>query len=182
MDTGHERSSTRAALLVIDLQQGLFRRPTPVYEQDSLLENVSALVAAAHATAVPVVFVQHANKLLVNGTESWELHPSLEPRQDDLRLHKTHGDAFEATDLDSLLGERSVDTVYVTGLVTEGCVRATCLGAAKRGYHAVLVSDAHSSFHRDAAYRVQEWNDKLTVDLAAVIPTSEVDFTGQGTS
>ena len=172
----------RAALLVIDLQRGLFQRPTPVCEQDALLRNISGLVAAAHAAAVPVVFVQHSNKMLVTDTESWELHPSMEPRDGDLRLHKTQGDAFEATGLDSLLRERSVDTVYVTGLVSEGCVRATCLGAAKRGYRVVLVSDAHSSFRRDAAQRVAEWNDKLAAELDAVVPASEVSFDGQGTS
>lgn len=182
MGAKKDKPSARAALLVIDLQRGLFQRPTPVYEQDSLLRNIRGLVVAAHTAAVPVVFVQHSNKMLVAGTESWELHPSLEPRDDDLRIHKTHGDAFEATDLDSLLRERSVGTVYVTGLVSEGCVRATCLGLAKRGYRAVLVSDAHSSFHRDAANRVQEWNEKLAAELDAVVPAREVDFDGQGAS
>jgi nicotinamidase-related amidase len=93
-----------------------------------------------------------------------------------LLLDKTHGDAFQDTELDALLRAKSIDTVYVTGLVTEGCVRATCLGALKRGYHVVLVADAHSSFHRDAASRIRYWNEKLAEQLDAVVPASEVDF------
>jgi len=177
-----ERPAGGAALLVIDLQQGLFRRSTPVFAEDSLVRTISGLVDAARAAAVPVVIVQHSNKMLVAGTSSWKLHPSLRPRDEDVRLHKTRGDAFEATDLDALLTARSVGTVYVTGLVSEGCVRATCLGGVKRGYHVVLVSDAHSSFHRDAAKRVREWNDRLAAELDGVMPAAEVDFTGQGTS
>lgn len=182
MKTSLKRPATGAALLVIDLQRGLFRRPTPVYEEAPLLRNISGLVAAAHAAGIPVVFFRHSNKMLPAGAEPWELHPGLQPRDDDLLLDKTHGDAFEATDLDALLRERSVGTIYVTGLVSEGCVRATCLGGVRRGYRVFLVSDAHSSYHRDAARRVREWNEKLAAELDGVMPASEIDFAGQGTA
>lgn len=171
-----------AALLVIDLQQGLFQRPTPVYEEESLLRNISGLVSAARAAGAPVVFVRHSNKMLVAGTETWKLHPDMRPCEDDLLVDKTQGDAFQDTELDALLKARSVGTVYVTGLVTEGCVRATCLGGLKRGYRVVLVSDAHSSFHRDAANRIREWNDTLSARLDGVLVASEIDFTAHGTS
>ena len=149
VDTRPGQSGAGAALLVIDLQRGLFDRPTPVHEKESLLGNISELVSAARAAGTLVVFVRHSNKMLVAGTESWELHPVVHPHEDDLLLDKTHGDAFQDTELDRLLKAQSVGTVFVTGLVTEGCVRATCLGGLKRGYQVVLVSDAHSSFHRD---------------------------------
>lgn len=165
-----------AALLVIDVQRGLFRQSTPVYEAAAFLCNLTGLVAAAHASGIPVVFVRHSNKWLVRHTEPWELHPALQPGANDLLLDKTHGDAFQATELDALLRARSAGTVYVSGLVTEGCVRATCLGALKRGYRVVLVADAHSSFHRDAANRIRYWNAWLAGKVAAVIPAGEVDF------
>jgi len=78
-----------------------------------------------------VAFVRHSNKMLVAGTEAWELHPVVQPHENDLLLDKTHGDAFQDTKLDALLKARSVGTVFVTGLVTEGCVRATCLDGLK---------------------------------------------------
>lgn len=168
--------ATGTALLVIDLQRGLFQRPTPVYEEELLLGNIIALAAAARSAGVPVVFLRHSNKMLVTDTESWELHGAVQPHPGDVVVDKTQGDAFEGTGLDALLKGRSVDTVYVTGLVSEGCVRATCLGALKRGYHVVLVSDAHSSFHREAAKRIREWNEKLESQVDSVVSTGEVDF------
>lgn len=176
MGTLAEQIGTRTALLVIDLQRGLFGRPTPVYEEKSLLQNIFELVSAAHAAGTTVVFIRHSNKMLVAGTEPWELHPGVQPREGDLLLDKTQGDAFQDTQLDALLKAQSVGTVFVTGLVTEGCVRATCLGGLKRGYHVVLVSDAHSSFHRDAANRIRNWNETLSAQLDGVIPASEVDL------
>jgi nicotinamidase-related amidase len=35
--------------------------------------------------------------------------------------------------------------VILTGLVTHGCVKATCEGALALGYAAVLAADGHSS-------------------------------------
>lgn len=69
----------------------------------------------------------------------------------------------------------------MTGLFSEGCVRATCLGAFRRGYRVVLVADAHSSSHSEAARRVREWNDRLADEVDAVIPAREVDLAGHGT-
>lgn len=158
---------------MIDVQRGLLARP--VLAPEALFGNITDLIAAARAAGVLVVFTRHSNKLLIPDTEAWEL--KFRPREGDLVVDKTHGDAFEGTKLDQLLAQRSVGTVYVTGLVTEGCVRATSLGAVKRGYQVVLVSDAHSSFHRDAAARIRDWNEKLSAQLDAVTPTRKVDLT-----
>jgi nicotinamidase-related amidase len=69
-----------------------------------------------------------------------------------------------------------VQTVLVTGLVTHGCVRATCLGGAGRGYNVILVADAHSSYNRDAARLIEEWNRNLSESISGVIPAANLDF------
>lgn len=120
--------------------------------------------------------------MLVAGTETWDLHPDMQPREEDLLVDKTQADAFQDTDLDASLKARSIGTVCVTGLVSEGCVRATCLGGPKRGYRVVLVSDAHSSFHREAASRIRQWNDTLSGQLDGVLPASEIEFAALETS
>ena len=61
----------RTALLIVDVQRGLFRRPTPVYRADELLANINMLVDRAHRAAAPVFYVQHSGKtLLPIGTAS----------------------------------------------------------------------------------------------------------------
>ena len=60
-------------------------------------------------------------------------------------VHKHHGDAFEATVLESELDRLRVGRLIVIGAQTDACIRATLHGAFVRGYDTVLVSDAHTT-------------------------------------
>jgi len=164
------------ALLVVDVQQALFERGTPIYHADELLDTLSYLIERAHAGGVLVVYIRHSNKWLQPGSAGWQLHPGLQPTDGDLVIEKAHGDAFQDTLLDAELKSRSVSNVVVTGLVTNGCVRATCLGANKLSYDVILVADGHSSYHRQAARQIKEWNEKLAASVAAVLPATDIDF------
>ncbi len=169
--------ASRAALLVIDVQQGLFRKSTPIYRAERLLANIEVLVGRAHAAGALVVYVQHASdKVLPYGSPDWQLHPRLTPQPGDLLIEKEHGDAFEATSLDSELAARGIKRVVAAGLVTHGCVKASCLGAKQRNYTVVLAADGHSSYSKDAARLIEEWHVKLTAAGITVQPTQEIVF------
>jgi len=64
----------------------------------------------------------------------------------------------------------------ITGLVTHGCIRATCLGALELGFHTILVSDGHSSFSKDAPRLIEKWNRNLAEKGAELISAGEVIF------
>lgn len=170
--------STQAiALLVIDVQQGLFKKSTPVYKADELLEAINKLVGRAHESAVPVFYIQHSDaRALVKGSADWQLHPQLQPQNRDYSIHKQHGNAFEDTPLEETLRSLHVDTVVVTGLVTHGCVKATCLGARELGLNVILVQDGHSSFSKDAADLIEKWHEKLRAKQVEVRPAAEITF------
>ncbi len=166
-----------AALLVIDVQRGLFQKATPVYDAEQLLDNLNTLIAGARGAGVPVLFVQHAgDKTLTEGTEAWCLHPRIQPLPMEPVVPKRHGNAFEGTRLRQELESRQVGTVVVVGLVTHGCVKATCLGAMDLGYRVILVSDGHSSFSKQAAKLTEQWNQKLSGLGIETRATREIDF------
>jgi len=163
------------ALLVIDVQQGLFSKST--YKAEQLLHNINTLIERAHRDGVPVFFIQHSGaKTLVKGSQDWELHPQLHRLATDPIVHKEHGNAFEDTVLDAALKSGQVTNVVVTGLVTHGCVRATCIGALQLGYRVTLVKDGHSSFSKQAARLIDEWNQKLSAMNVELKSTSEIEF------
>lgn len=167
------------ALLVIDVQQGLFHKSTRVYRDEPLLNTITTLIERAHAAGVPVFYIQHASdKVLPFGSADWQLHPRLQPGEADPIIHKQHGNAFEGTPLHAELTGRGIGRVIVTGLVTHGCVKATCLGALTLGYAVMLAADGHSSYSKDAAQLIQEWNRKLGEAGAAVAPASQIAFEG----
>jgi len=164
-----------SALLVIDVQRGLFSKPTPIYRAEEMLANIGSLVEHARAAGALVVYIQHSsNRQLQLGSDDWQLHSALTPADGDLVIGKTHGNAFEETSLHADLAARGVRRLVVTGLVTHGCVRATVQGGLALGYDVALASDAHSSYSKDARRLLEDWNHQLQNAGAQVVPTAEL--------
>lgn len=172
-----EELATSTALLVIDVQQGLFEEPIPVYQADEVLKNINALVDRAHAAGVPVFWVQHSTMTdLVEESDGWQLHTALKPLQTDHFIRKHHGNAFEDTPLKGELDGLKVGKVVVVGLVTDGCVQATCKGGHALGYDVTLVKDAHSTESPDGEHVIDHWNEKLSQGVVHLVATADLDF------
>jgi len=167
----------RSALLVIDVQQGLFERSTPIYQAEQLLGHVNTLIEDAHRAEAPVIYIQHCDKKsLVKGSDEWQLHHRMHQSDAYCVIEKEHLDAFDDTSLDTALRAAGIRCVVLTGLTTEGGVRATCLGARARGYKVILASDGHSSANRQAAELIETWNQKLSAEGAELLQASEIGF------
>ena len=86
----------------------------------------------------------------VRDTHGAEFHPDLDAGKIDKVFLKGTQDtddgysAFEATndDLGDYLRKSKVEEVYVTGLVTEYCVKQTVLEALRQGFKTFLIEDA----------------------------------------
>lgn len=170
------KALSASALLVIDVQSGLFRKSTRIWQAERVLANINLLIEAARSAGAHVVYVQHASdKVLPYGSDDWRLDPRLTPPEaGDLRVEKQHGNAFEKTDLAAQLAAHGVGQVIVAGLVTHGCVRATSEGALALGYRVILAGDAHSSYSKDAAALVEQWNAQLGQAGAEVQPAAAI--------
>jgi nicotinamidase-related amidase len=130
------------ALLVIDVQNGVMGE---AYDRDKVVDNIGALVEKARDAGVDVVWVQHTSDELSRDSENWQYVPELERRGSEPLVHKTYGDSFEETDLESVLAARGVGRLVVAGAQTDQCIRSTLHGAIVRGYDATLVGDAHTT-------------------------------------
>lgn len=86
----------------------------------------------------------------VRKTSGAELHPDLQKNHVDQFLLKGTEDkddgysAFEATNisLTDYLKRNEITDLYVTGLATDYCVKATALDAVKNGFKTYVVTDA----------------------------------------
>lgn len=86
----------------------------------------------------------------VHGTQGAEYHPDLNAARIGQELFKGTGkgddgySAFEATniDLEEYLKDQGVDELYVTGLATDYCVKASAIDAARKGIRTYLIRDA----------------------------------------
>ncbi len=167
----------KTALLVIDVQQGLFKQANPIYKAGELLQNINALIERARAVSAPVIFIQHSNEEgMIMGSADWQIHPSLKPLPGDTIIHKRHSNTFEETDLAKVLQQDDISDLVISGLVTHGCVKATCQGALSEGYRVTLASDAHSNYSKQAADLIAGLNQKMAAKKVIVKPTAEVAF------
>jgi nicotinamidase-related amidase len=130
------------ALLVVDVQAGVVAK---AHDRDGVVGRVAELVERARAEEVPVVWVQHDDDHLPTGSDVWQLAPDLSVAEGEPRIEKNYGDAFEDTELESVLAERGVGRLVVAGAETDACIRSTLHGAFTRGYDATLVADAHTT-------------------------------------
>jgi nicotinamidase-related amidase len=172
------------ALMVIDVQNGVVAN---AHDRDNVIANIRSLVEKARASQVPVVWVQHSDEELARDSDEWRYVPELVRHDDEPLVHKHYGDSFEDTDLESVLAERGVGQLVVTGAQTDECVRSTLHGAFVRGYDTTLVGDAHTTEdlsewgapapdkvidHTNLYWRYQ----KAPGRTAGVVKTGEVEF------
>ena len=132
----------RTALVVIDVQDDVV---AGAVDRDAVVANIGSLVERARSADVPVVWVQHHDDHLARGTAGWAYVDELDIADHEPLVHKSYGDAFEATDLEAVLAERGVGSLVVVGAQTDACIRSTLHGALARGYDVTLVSDAHTT-------------------------------------
>ena len=140
MTTLADRPNT--ALMVIDVQRGVV---AGAYHRDAVVANIGWLVDTARAQSVPIVWVQHSDEELKSGSEAWEYVPDLTRQESEPLVHKRYGDAFEDTDLETVLAATGVGRLVVAGAETDACIRSTIHGAFARGYDVTLVADAHTT-------------------------------------
>jgi len=182
MTTLEDRPNT--ALLVVDVQNGVV---AGAYERDAVVANVEQLVDKARQEAVPVVWVQHINNDLVEGSDPWQIVPELSPADAEPHVDKRYGDSFEDTTLEDVLAGLKVGRLVVVGAQTDACVRSTLHGALVRGYDTTLVSDAHTTEDLTAwgapppgqvvAHTNLYWDDTSAPGrTAGTVATTDVDF------
>jgi nicotinamidase-related amidase len=180
-------SANKAAVVVVDVQAGLFCTEKPPYEASAVVERINAITAKARAAKVPVFFVHHDGPpdkgWLVPFTAPWRLHPDLKAETGDITVRKTTGDAFYGTPLEHELRARGVDTVVLAGYATDFCIDCTLRNAASKEFAIVLVGDAHTTDDSPVLKAAQirdhanyAWANCTTSKPITVLPADQVEF------
>jgi nicotinamidase-related amidase len=95
----------------------------------------------------------------VAGTPGAEVVTELAPRDEDYVVPKRRYSGCFGTDLDMLLRELGVDTVVLTGLHTNICVRHTAADAFQEGYSVVVPTDAVEAFTEPCSSPGDRWTN-----------------------
>ncbi len=137
------------ALLIIDMQVGLFEGDPPRHDADGVIRRINEIAAVVRAIGGIVIFIQHEDDgVLARGTQGWAILPVLERRDTDLLVGKQACDSFYETELADLLEQHDARQLIITGCATEFCVDTTIRAAASKNYKVVVVKDAHTTRDR----------------------------------
>jgi nicotinamidase-related amidase len=146
--------SNHLAVLIIDVQVGLFCADPPPFEAEDVIRRINSVTTKARAAHVPVLFCQHDGPAqgdwLVPFSKGWELHPQLHRAAGEIVVRKTTGDAFYGTTLESTLRSLGIESLLLTGFATDFCIDATLRNAGSKDFEVFVVADAHTTNDTDA--------------------------------
>ena len=158
----YEVDPRRAVLLVIDAQREYFDTDRPLYTENAaaIRDTLVRLHQAARERGIRTIFVTHVHAadgsdvgrmgdfdstpVFVETTPGVELIPELSPQDGDITIEKTRYSAFVNTKLESVLKTFGVDTVIITGLMTNYCSVTTARHAHDLDYKVIFVHDANA--------------------------------------
>jgi nicotinamidase-related amidase len=167
----------RTCLLLVDAQNYTWNpevtRQWPYFDaqvRDVVLPNLRRLIDAFRGAGAEVMYTVIEN-LTKDGRDrsldykicgyfvgkgSWEAKvvDALAPDDDEIVLPKTSSGVFNSTNIEYLLRNIGIDTLVVTGFLTDQCVDITVRDAADRGFYPICVSDAcatHTQVRHDNA-------------------------------
>jgi len=176
---------SRTALLVIDAQNYFWMEDLPVLytpEMDGIVGNMNSLVDSSRDNGVPVYWVQHtfneqwkswyqkttkgdvARAMIEHtapGSYGFEINEALNVRDDETRVPKTRYSTMlpNSSDIDEQLRQKDIDTLIITGGLTNCCCESTARDAMMMDYDVVFVSDANAT-------RSQEQHQSTLVSMA----------------
>ena len=146
---------SRTAILVIDVLGGA-GGVIPALQE--MADNSVAIVKAARAAGVPVIFTNDAHepgydKELelwgehgIVGTDAAQPLVEFDLQASDIIIPKRRYNGFFQTNLDLTLRELGVDTLIAFGCDTNICVLQTLAGAYMLGYKTIVPADACATF------------------------------------
>lgn len=151
------KTTTRRALLVVDmivdhLQPGA---ALEVPRARDVVPAITKRLDAARTAGVPVIYVLDEHESddadleewgthAVRGTEGANVWPELAPRESDHLVRKPSYSAFFESKLELLLNELRIDTLVLTGCLTEMQLMATATDALQRGFAVEIPADAQA--------------------------------------
>ncbi|WP_017527919.1 cysteine hydrolase family protein [Pseudomonas fluorescens] len=136
------------ALLIIDMQTGLYDGPDKPFERERVLGAINGLIQRARAAAAPIFVARHTGPVgspLEAGSRPWQLWHELDvDAARDHLFNKTRPSCFLGTDLARQLHTANVKELVIAGMKTQFCIDTTCRVAVELGFSVVLTEDAHT--------------------------------------
>ncbi len=175
----------KRAVLVIDVVKDFTDPAGKVSHPQAagIVPRIDAFVTAARERGAVIIWVidqhrpgkpdwelENVRDHCTAGTPGVELAPPLEPHADDYVINKRRYSAFMGTDLDLILRDNRIDTVFLVGTKTNVCIRATAQDAFQHNYRVIVPRECVST---DKPHLHEANLEDIDNYLGAVVPVEE---------
>ncbi|MDJ0743926.1 MAG: cysteine hydrolase family protein [Xenococcaceae cyanobacterium MO_167.B27] len=154
MALSQSSKSANRALLVIDVQNEYFTGQLPVYYPSGSLDNILGAINVALSQEIPVIVIRHTqpdenSEIFRKDSPQWQLHPEIIKRCYSLLIDKNFPGSFTDTNLEAWLRKNDINTVVISGYMTQMCCDTTARQAAHLGFSVEFLSDATGTLDFD---------------------------------
>lgn len=163
---------SRVAHVCVDMQVGFVAEGAPIEVPMTreITGTINAISAAVRAAGGVNVFTRYtydlgekhswahwfrtlpatqldAQEKMKAQMPDWEIDPRMDVSDGDIIVDKTRFSALipETCDMDQILKARGVDTLIITGTLTNCCCESTARDALQMGYNVIFMSDANAT-------------------------------------
>jgi len=158
-----KKEPVKPALLVIDIQNKFL----PFMDKDDKemgMMVINGVISAFRGQNLPIIRVYHTSPGWgpEPGTEDFEFPESVLIKDEDPKIVKNFPSAFQKTELDKILKEKGVNTLFLCGLSSVGCVLATYFGGVERDYKVFMIKSGIFSHNAEYTNVVEDITETVS--------------------
>jgi biuret amidohydrolase len=154
-------------MIVVDMQNDFVQEGAPIEipRARAMVPRLNRLLNVCRAHQIPVIYIHHVirggdidagrladhheairnNHAIIAGTPNVEIYDELKPQPGDLVVAKPRYSAFYGTDLEAILRSKGIDTLIISGTVTNVCCESTTRDAFSRDDKVIFLSDGNAA-------------------------------------
>lgn len=168
----HDIDPTRLAHIVVDMQNGFLEEGAPVEVPmaRTIVDNINRISTAVRASGGHNVFLRYTTppdggpswsnfmvrmgasaqghqEAFTPGNHGWQLWPTLDVSEADTVIDKHRFSGFTpgTCTLNEALKAKGIDTVLITGTLTNCCCESTARDAMQHNYRVIMIADANAA-------------------------------------
>ncbi len=144
----------KKALIIIDMLNDFCDKESALFVPDNLkiIPLIKKEIENARALGIPIIYVCDSHdeddeefklwpRHCVKGEHGAMIVDELKPEKNDIIIEKKTYSGFYKTKLENVLKKLNVDTLILTGCVTNICILFTAFDAFIRGYKVIVKKD-----------------------------------------
>mgnify|MGYP000625064381 CR=1 FL=1 len=148
------------ALLVIDIQTR-FIKDANAFEEERFIKVVNSSIEVFQKKGDLVIYVHHLKGDVLPGTPGWEFDERIIMDNKAPFIWKSKGNAFDGTELKSILDKHKIKEITLCGLVTQNCIRSTGIGCVEEGYKTILLKNGTTNWTDNPQKTIDEVEREL---------------------